>query len=1845
MPAEGFASYTVKGDKGYNSGNEKTFTSAGEIAAYEGLDENFTFTCTLSDPSVYEHTGWRVGSETADDTTLKRTFNSAVTVEAIIGKKKHYTVTLAAPEITGGFDGYTVTGAGISGTMSLSEGPITAYEGGNYTITCALKNTDVYEFVGWDVNGTVTETSSTTLTMPFASAATVRAVLNKKEQYTLTVAPKPTGVLSYAVTGPSGAEGLSSNGGSVSFFGATDCTFNCTVDDNYKFLKWVVTDASGTYDRTDRPFAKKVSSSTTITPVVRPKETYELTLAKPEGVTLYAVTGPGGAAVSFSEAGKATIREADSYTFVCTINEVEYVFDKWVISDSSGNQIAESAERTFTTTFSSVATVTAIVHAKAVYEVTFVKPEGVASYAMTGPSGAVTISAEGKASVYESDSYTISCTYDDDNYEFTKWVATDSSGTVQPTTSTLTKTFTSAATVTVVLTEACIAKCLPVPSGCSYNVKQGNSTQQKVTTSEVKFRGNLGQTLKVTLSSANAGGNYQFVGWYRLYKNGVKEYLSYFLGSTVSVSNNASFIVGAEFQKVEDSVVHIAAPADGKINYSVSGGASGVVDGDDYDLSVAAGKDVTLTATFDNPSESRRAKWYTKDDSDAKIYFSIDNPVTRKFASSATLGVDFIPVNTNIMNAIEAAQSSTAHEAILKTDAEIVLDTSVEIPSDITIDLDGHTLYVDGTLTVNGTLTLNGGTVSKCQKLLKQTGDGLSPCNPYGSIKYWKTATATSSASITGSGWSGTASTHVTIMRGDGVAIRKVYTGSPAVLKCKANANIAANHITSITSAETGKSRTGDNLTCPPSKDPEYLAAVQTVDIDMLVIVDSGVSIVGAAKSSSDSRVLYQGVVDCAGYDCGGLQSACMSDHIVTYLNGGTISVAPGSNNRQVNVQNATLRFVNCKSVTYMGKARNTPHYYYYDCDLTVGTFSSSGNSGDSVGVKFIGGKYDYGFSGYTDSTHTRIYAGAFKDKPDKEKWLLEELKPKMTFVQHADAYWYLEPNQDPNVASINGTPYMTLDLALDYLKDNDSATITLLKNASLDSPYTLAAGKNLTIELGGCHIDAPNGFIKNYGALSIRDNNNSLAVCGVTAGEGYNIVENYGNGTVDICYGLYNGNFVVNGGTFTTHHGKFTGAVINNGGELYLKGGVFSSNVSSLMNEGYHAFSFDGWYYVGRFPKPVVDSSSLSGFAHAVTAMPSADKTLYLAKKDASLSGCSNNVDEWKSVAELKAAYSLLAEKSYIDILVGFDRGIANNTVEGTVKGKSALTSQSDWFPDMDAGVLERIFSPRITKTQISYARFIYDDEGKYDKMEAGISSNIDANKGTVCVLAMDLWNWNDSRTKEKKVSYLTILALPYVFGAGSNKAMIRSATGVATFYSTLSTAMGTVANGGTVMLANDCTEKPNFTKEGTYIIDSMGFEHSFSDAEGGYTVAEGLSVTTEIVDSSVATLKIDDKAVLSGAVAIKYVVSKAATHPADFVVIPSVPVEWEAANGLEGLTPEDLKNEDTNGNATWENAVMGQNRTTPAEIVTSTNGTETTANMEVSFKPPSGIGYTVKYAFDEVAIVGAATNVVHEGSVTNSPTLDLSGVTTNSPSYFKMRAVLESTDDKHTITTNVPVEHVVGVLKVDSNAAYTIIAVPWKSFHNTDVNVAELVHAASLSTDDMLYAYDGNGNLKSWCVKDGVWVPATDVVDGAETPKSDPAAFGLARGKGVWLKRSDTSKPIYLMGMPTSDAATTTLPAASGEEPSWNLLASPKLEAEIFDKFNTGDEIVVPTAGTPKHYTYKDNAWGYPGATVTEEKKLPNGQTIKVIKTEHKTKDTTVAPGTGFWYLNKGGAKTITW
>jgi hypothetical protein len=92
----------------------------------------------------------------------------------------------------------------------------------------------------------------------------------------------------------------------------------------------------------------------------------------------------------------------------------------------------------------------------------------------------------------------------------------------------------------------------------------------------------------------------------------------------------------------------------------------------------------------------------------------------------------------------------------------------------------------------------------------------------------------------------------------------------------------------------------------------------------------------------------------------------------------------------------------------------------------------------------------------------------------------------------------------------------------------------------------------------------------------------------------------------------------------------------------------------------------------------------------------------------------------------------------------------------------------------------------------------------------------------------------------------------------------MIRPATGAATFYATLGAAMDAAVDGGTVMLANDCSTVLPLTKAGTYTFDTMGFAYT----GGEPTLGEGLFIKSSTTVDSAAKVLVPD------AVATTYVV-----------------------------------------------------------------------------------------------------------------------------------------------------------------------------------------------------------------------------------------------------------------------------------------------------------------------------------------------------------------------------------
>lgn len=171
-------------------------------------------------------------------------------------------------------------------------------------------------------------------------------------------------------------------------------------------------------------------------------------------------------------------------------------------------------------------------------------------------------------------------------------------------------------------------------------------------------------------------------------------------------------------------------------------------------------------------------------------------------------------------------------------------------------------------------------------------------------------------------------------------------------------------------------------------------------------------------------------------------------------------------------------------------------------------------------------------------------------------------------------------------VAYVAGKGFDTLQAAIDAAQDGQ--TVTLLTDATEDA--TIAAGKNITLDLGGKTLTNTNAgkatltiakgataTVKNgnvIGGTSFYtiQNNGTATLEDVTATAGNNgasMIDNYG--TLTITSGTYTGGLdtvknepnaklTINGGTFTLTKGNsdgFTGVVFNYG-ELTISGGEF---------------------------------------------------------------------------------------------------------------------------------------------------------------------------------------------------------------------------------------------------------------------------------------------------------------------------------------------------------------------------------------------------------------------------------------------------------------------------------------------------------------------------------------------------------------------------------------------------------------------------------------------------------------------------------------------------------------
>ena len=204
--------------------------------------------------------------------------------------------------------------------------------------------------------------------------------------------------------------------------------------------------------------------------------------------------------------------------------------------------------------------------------------------------------------------------------------------------------------------------------------------------------------------------------------------------------------------------------------------------------------------------------------------------------------------------------------------------------------------------------------------------------------------------------------------------------------------------------------------------------------------------------------------------------------------------------------------------------------------------------------------------------------------------------------------------------------------------------------------------------------------------------------------------------------------------------------------------------------------------------------------------------------------------------------------------------------------------------------------------------------------------------------------------------------------------------------------------------------------------------------------------------------------------------------------------------------------------------------------------------------------------------------------------------------------------------------------VRAINSGMTNTIVAIPGLDLTGGALVVSNLVKTTNLSAGDKLMAFV-NGAYKTWELDASRhWAePATEVSmsgGGSESQSAGTPAsqFTLGVGSGIWVSRtaSGVSSPFYVYAL---QPASTTSTVAAGTTA---LVGNPTTgnAAPTVTGCTEGDQIVVPTTGLAKRYTYDGTAWKSWSGLV-QQSGLP-----------------TVAAGTGFWYISKGsGDVTISW
>lgn len=901
-------------------------------------------------------------------------------------------------------------------------------------------------------------------------------------------------------------------------------------------------------------------------------------------------------------------------------------------------------------------------------------------------------------------------------------------------------------------------------------------------------------------------------------------------GTSASAATTATVTANFEEESFASFSVTYAKPENGTITVDGAAvGASGLTTGPFtkvYTPTLVATP--TIGYVFDG--------WYATPAGGSKTLLSNASTYTAAFDAATT--VEAVFAKAVQVTTYDALVSSVAANVC----TEIPAGTTISIPSTATLTVgSGKQLVVNGSIVLSGKIANSGviggsGSITLIKYEITQTGNGANPIitetvRASDQKKYYKTTVAAVSSAI-----SGTAATcnlvngARAVRNGTEIAVATYPTNvTPAVFACSITSATALNHITGFLATPYYES-VGKGMAAVKGKGTTQM---------LILLADKTLS---QSDASSAGILVTQGNYQKLDGNFGTMDLAGKKLTVNTsYINSYSHTVLGGSLQVSTLMYSGTVTAINCSSVVF-SKLKEDYASVINIYDLTgTGTTASrivsayNGSNAIKNAVNFYSSSTaTYSASQFlskaADSYH--IYGGKWSAQPDA-KYIASALASDYAFYQNDDGKWELQPKAGREVVEIEGgSSYESFEEAITAALSSSSAKLTLLKSATLANPITIPAGKTLELELAGCALTAAKGFAINHGTLILGDNKANLASTGgrivTTTG---NLIEN--DGTVEVTYGYYTGNVVLSGGKFTTHHGRFEGTFSGDKQYADLRGGYFATDVSALLQDCFYRTNG----YVGPFPQAAISKTWVSSnggyWKYSFKTLPEDDLALY---NNASNEKSAYTLANWQRRAEIKSMIEQYPPASYmVDIAAGFDRDVAKGSASAAVTKPVSITQALP--SDVAAGSLYRILSPHIVSqnsTQKKYSAFL--SESTFQDTVFGFYSTAEENKGTTANLRIDLCVGSN----EAPTSKYALMSEYTVIGAGSNQAMIKSASGEVKFYSTIGAAVSAAQAGDTIKLCNDVTSTETITVSKACTIDTNGMTFKGSIVAGqGYALA----------------------------------------------------------------------------------------------------------------------------------------------------------------------------------------------------------------------------------------------------------------------------------------------------------------------------------------------------------------------------------------------------------------------